>query len=193
MEKKIKIAVLALIIFAGFGGLFIYLANQIAGMNDFMYIPGSFTNGENAYNRGWSDVGINHGPLVFTRNNNLPTLQITTNDVSKFYSIEFEFRVSYYVKTEFQVNIDQETDIDNPVMNVVIMRSGHVITAFVIIDLTENQAQVIILNNTKVSYHANGIEQLQIPISRGGMDAIRFEITGTDGIVQFVDLKGTKL
>lgn len=195
MRRMIKMTILAFIVFASTAGVLILVVNEVNRINSFMYTPTYFSEGENAYNRGWQSVGNDIGDLKFVTTDECkctPTLQLRTINIDDSYAVRFDFKHSYFVVTQFSVVLDGGST-SQLTMNVVIIQFNKRVASIPITDFSAGLEYRIEVNNTRLSCQLNNDPASVQPICAGGMDGIILEITGFSGIVQFVNLRGSKL
>jgi len=196
MRRKTKImALLILTICIAGGGVFIWAVDVINKSGEFMYIPDSFNDGDNAYDRGWQNVGQGSPTLQFTRCTGCEhrsALKLTTTSISQAHAVRFDFTHSDFVVTTFSLVVDGATG-SQLAMNAVILQDGNRVAVVPMTDITHGAAYRIVVNASSVGYAINNGMVSAIPISGHGMDGIVLEVTGVSGVTTFVSLHGQRL
>lgn len=191
-KGNLKKIIAFVIIFAVLGIGAIFIINAIVDATKFMYIPGTYNNGDNAYDRGWKATSTDKPGLTFVNYGGYRGLKLQTMDENKIYSVAFNFDYSYFVRTEFSIVLEGE-DASNIVLRALLLQYEDTVVTLPLTTFDMHDEYYFELNDTNVEIGMNDEKTYDQPIPAGGMNDLKFEVSGFNGAIIFVDLKGRRL
>jgi len=164
-------------------------------MVNFLFVPSKFSEGWNAYRIGWRATSHDVPGLTFITNDKKPSLQIEGFDVGIYYAVEFDFSFTNRLQVEFNITWGEKHNTSDFEIGMRFMRSNITVFQTTLYHVGDGTYRVYKYDSSDVLYYlyknSKVIQSSTLNADTGGVDGLLIEMSGVDGQIIFVGLKGT--